>query len=203
MIGVCPGRSGRSLSLARRPAGAPLARAGGPGYGPIGDLVWIMTHTHWNTLRSRCLAGAASILLALGAGATPSETPAAAGDQPVPPAPEAGAVAEPAVSPSAGWIADEADNVCGVRSARHITNPATLRYSELLDATPEVQRMKRDGITRESAQGQVLYAAAVDRVSKAAQRVMQARSHCSVWKQVRHQDGRGVPDISSEVKAEL
>lgn len=162
-----------------------------------------MMHTHSNTLRGRCLAGAASILLALGAGATPAEGAAATAVRGVPLTPGVEVAQAAEASPSPGWIADEADNVCGVRSTRHITNPATLRYSELLDATPEVQRMRREGITRESAQGQVLYAAAVDRVSKAAQRVMQARSHCSVWKQVRHQDGRAVPDISSEVKAEL
>jgi hypothetical protein len=104
---------------------------------------------------------------------------------------------------SSGWIVNESDNVCGVRPARQVTNPASVRYDELLESTPEIQRMKRESIQRDSAQGQVLYAAAVDRVSKAAKRVMGAQAYCSVWKQIRHSDGRQVPDISIEVKAEL
>ncbi len=102
-----------------------------------------------------------------------------------------------------GWIADEADNVCGVRVARQVTNPVSVRYEELLEATPEMLRMKREGISRDSAQGQVLYAGAVDRVRKAATRIMGSGAYCSIWKQIRHRDGRSVHDVTSDVKSEL
>lgn len=160
-----------------------------------------MTHNSKNNRWGRRLAGAASLLIAAGAWAASSA--AASADPGLLCSAGAPAFGLSTSGVSAGWIADEADNVCGVRSARQITHPASIKYSELLDATPEVQRMKRDGISRDSAQGQVLYAAAVDRVTQAARRVMNSNSYCSVWKQVRHQDGRSVPDVSSEVKAEL
>lgn len=159
-----------------------------------------MKHTRTSILQRQLLAAASVALLAVGGSAAPAGIVLQEAEDAEVPGAEAGS--EP-LEVSTGWIVDEADNVCGVRPARQITNPALVRYDELLDATPEIQRMKREGITRDSAQGQVLYAAAVDRVSKAARRVMNARSHCSVWKQVRHRDGRSVADISDEVKAEL
>lgn len=150
--------------------------------------------------RGQWLTAAASVLLAVGSSAAPAEGANALPNQA--PTPLVLRHVLEQVLPS-GWIVDESENVCGVRASRQITNPASVRYDEVLEATPEVQRMKREGISRESAQGQVLHAAAVDRVSKAARRVMGSRSHCSVWKQIRHSDGRMAPDISAEVKAEL
>lgn len=155
-----------------------------------------MKHHRTITRGSRLLAVAVLGLLAMGASAAPagngSQSPVKA------PASAPGEAEAPT-----GWIVDESDNVCGVRPARQITNPALVRYEDLLDATPEIQRMKREGIRRDSAQGQVLYAGAVDRIAKASRRVMAARSHCSVWKQIQARDGRAIPDISEEVKAEL
>ena len=151
-----------------------------------------MTHTRRHILIGLLAPAAASILLVGGASAAPADLQGP---------PTAGApAAEELLS---GWIVDEADNVCGVRSARQITSPARVRYDELLETTPELKRMKREGIDRDSAKGQVLYAAGVDRVRKAASRVMGNKSHCSVWKTITHRDGRTVPDITDDVMAEL
>lgn len=102
-----------------------------------------------------------------------------------------------------GWIVEEADNICGVRTARQITNPAKVHYRTLLDATPEIQEMKRKGLDKESPEGQLLYNAAVDRISRAAERVMSDRGYCSIWKRIRHRDGRVVPDVTEAVEREL
>lgn len=104
---------------------------------------------------------------------------------------------------SSDWIVVEADNVCGLTDARQITNPAEIDYEELLKATPEMKEMKRKGIDKDTPEGQVLYNKAVDRVQTAASKVMKDKGYDSVWKKIKHRQGRKVPTITDDVKAKL
>ena len=101
------------------------------------------------------------------------------------------------------WIADSADNLCGTQRLDKLSNPALVRFDELFEATPEVREMHRKGIARDSAQGQVLGHKAKTRVIKACERLRKAGHHCSVWRAIRHEDGRCVPDLTRSVKAAL
>jgi hypothetical protein len=110
----------------------------------------------------------------------------------------------PAVdSRSADWIVNASDNVCGLRDTRMLSNPAKIDYDALLAATPEMQKIKRDGIDPSSAEGIQLKQQAIDRVTKACESVRVAQGHCSVWKSISHKDGRAITDITDLVKAKL
>ena len=106
-------------------------------------------------------------------------------------------------APGAGWVARAEDSICGLRDARTLTHPAKVDYDQLMAATSEMKRMKREGIDPTSAEGIQLKQAAIDRVCKASKSVMKDRGHCSVWKRVRNKDGRAVPDITQSVLARL
>lgn len=144
-----------------------------------------------HTWMRRGAALAAGLLLAL----APMAASAAARPQDGPPV--------LATEGDSDWIVEEANNICGVRTARQITNPAKVHYRTLLDATPEIQEMKRKGIDKDSPEGQLLYNAAIDRVRRAAERVMDEGGYCSIWKRIRHRDGRAVPDVTEAVEREL
>lgn len=105
--------------------------------------------------------------------------------------------------PADDWIVEEADNVCGLTDPRQITNPAVIDYDELLEATSEMKEMKRKGIDKDSPEGQVLYNKAVDRVQRAASKVMKDKGYDSVWKKIKHRQGRTAPGITDSVKAQL
>ena len=117
------------------------------------------------------------------------------------PAPSAPSALEEALSTD--WVARSQDNICGLRDARTLTHPAKVDYARLLAATPEMQRLKREGIDPASAEGIQLKQAAIDRVARASKTVMEESGHCSVWKRVRHKDGRAIPDITQSVLARL
>jgi hypothetical protein len=102
-----------------------------------------------------------------------------------------------------GWIVDRSDNICGLDDPRMLSRPARVDYDILLRATPEMRRLRDEKIDPNSSEGIQLRQAAVDRVRNAADRVRQSESHCSVWKQIRHQDGRSVPDITDLVRNQL
>ncbi|TAJ21500.1 MAG: hypothetical protein EPO68_04650 [Planctomycetota bacterium] len=104
---------------------------------------------------------------------------------------------------SADWIVNAGDNVCGLRDTRMLSNPAKIDYDALLAATPEMQKIKRDGIDPSSAEGIQLKQQAIDRVTKACENVRVAQGHCSVWKSISHKDGRAITDITDLVKAKL
>lgn len=116
---------------------------------------------------------------------------------------EAQSTIERAVEASSPWIVDRADNICGLDDPRMLSRPARVDYDALLRATPEMKKMRDEKIDPNSSEGIQLRQAAVDRVRKACEKVRQSGGHCSVWKQVRHQDGRVIPDISDLVREQL
>ena len=103
----------------------------------------------------------------------------------------------------AKWIVDRADNICGLDDAKMLSKPAKVDYDALLKATSEMKKIRDDKIDPSSPEGIRLRQAAVDRVRGAADKVRVAEGYCSVWKQIRHQDGRAIPDITDLVKAQL
>jgi len=103
----------------------------------------------------------------------------------------------------AGWIVDRADNICGLDDAKMLSKPAKLDYEALLKATPEFKKIKDDKIEPNSPQGIQLRQAAVTRVQTAAEKVRTTDGYCSVWKAIKHSDGRAVTDITESVKAQL
>jgi hypothetical protein len=102
-----------------------------------------------------------------------------------------------------GWIVDRADNICGLDDPKMLSKPAKVDYDALLKATAEMKKVKDDKIDPNSPQGIQLRQAAATRVQKAAEKVRATDGYCSVWKTVRHQDGRVVADITDAVKAQL
>ena len=111
--------------------------------------------------------------------------------------------AEPAIEVGTGWVVDRADNICGLDDPKMLSKPAKVDYDALLKATPEMKKIKDDKIDPNSPQGIQLRQAAATRVQTAADKVRVANGYCSVWKTIRHQDGRAVPDITDLVKAQL
>ena len=110
------------------------------------------------------------------------------------------AAAQELVLPAAfGWNANAADHITGISVPSQLSNPAKVDFRKLLNATPEMKRIKREGIDRNSAQGQSLVAAGKRRIRDAANTVKTQQGHCSVWKAVSHTDGRQVADITEEV----
>jgi hypothetical protein len=104
---------------------------------------------------------------------------------------------------SSKWIVDRADNICGLDDAKMLSKPAKVEYDTLLKATSEMKKVRDDKIDANSPEGIRLRQAAVDRVRTACDKVRVAEGYCSVWKQIRHQDGRTIPDITDLVKAQL
>lgn len=104
---------------------------------------------------------------------------------------------------STGWVVDRADNICGLDDPKMLSKPAKVDYDGLLKATAEMKKIKDDKIDPNSPQGIQLRQAAATRVQKAADKVRAADGYCSVWKSIRHQDGRSIPDITDAVKAQL
>jgi hypothetical protein len=114
-----------------------------------------------------------------------------------------GGVAVPRPEASAGWIVDRSDNICGLDDPKMLSKPAKVDYDAVLRATPEMKKMKDDKIDPNSPQGIQLRQAAASRVQKAADKVRTADGYCSVWKSIKHQDGRAIPDVTDAVKAQL
>ena len=100
-----------------------------------------------------------------------------------------------------GWVVDRADNICGLDDPKMLSKPAKLDYDTLLRATPEMKKVKDDKIEPNSPQGIQLRQAAATRVQTAAEKVRAADGYCSVWKTIKHTDGRAIPDITEAVKA--
>ena len=99
------------------------------------------------------------------------------------------------------WILKSSDNICGLKEANQLTHPALIDYETCLQATPEMRRIKDQSIDPKSAEGIQLRSAAMNRLTDACERVRVAQGHCSVWKEIRHKDGRAIPDLSSQVMA--
>lgn len=101
------------------------------------------------------------------------------------------------------YILDKADNICGLDSAKQLTNPAVVDYEKLMDATPEIRKMKKEKIDEDSAKGIQLRTAAGERVRKACEEVMTDKSHCSVWKEIKRRDGKKITDITELVTKKI
>jgi len=117
-----------------------------------------------------------------------------------------GAASESAVviaNVGSDWVVKSGDNVCGVSTARQLSNPAKVSYNSLLNDTPELKEMRKKGIKKDSPEGQILHNKGVDRVKKAAKAAMSEKGHCSVWKKIRNRKGITVPDITETVRAKL
>jgi hypothetical protein len=104
---------------------------------------------------------------------------------------------------SAAWIAERADSICGLDDLRQVSNPARIDYGAVMKATPEIKKMHDEHIDANSPEGIQLRALAADRVKRAAEIVRTKGGYCSVWKHIQHKDGREVPDVSSQVIAQL
>jgi hypothetical protein len=101
------------------------------------------------------------------------------------------------------WIVDRADNICGLDDPRMLSKPARVDYDALLAATSEMRKIKDDKIDPNSPQGIQLRQTAATRVQAAVDKMRVAGGYCSVWKSIRHRDGRTIPDITESVKAQL
>jgi hypothetical protein len=113
-----------------------------------------------------------------------------------------GALAAPARA-NRDWIAKSSDNVCGLKEPSQVSNPAVVDWQALLDATPEVRKLRSEKISEDSPEGIQLLNEATNRVTQACESLRSSQGHCSVWKAIRHKDGRAVTDITDLVKAQL
>lgn len=101
------------------------------------------------------------------------------------------------------WVADEDDNICGIKDLKKISNPAKVDYDSLWDATPQIKKMKEKKIDPESTEGKALRSEAKTLVTKSCELVRSAKGYCGVWKTIKNEDGRTVPDITDDVKTKI
>lgn len=101
------------------------------------------------------------------------------------------------------WVADEDDNICGIKDLKKISNPAKVDYDSLWDATPQIKKMKDKKIDPESTEGKALRSEAKTLVTKNCELVRSAKGYCGVWKTIKNEDGRTVPDITDDVKTKI
>jgi len=103
----------------------------------------------------------------------------------------------------AGWICDEVDNICGLKDAGKLSNPARVNWPSLWDDTPEIKKMKDEGVNPDSPEGLRLQQKATQRLTRGCETERKAGAHCSVWKKIRHEDGRRVADLTEKVRKHL
>jgi hypothetical protein len=104
---------------------------------------------------------------------------------------------------ASGWICDRADSICGLDDPKMLSSPAKVDYDALYKSTAEYKKIRDDKIDPNSSEGIQLRQRAVDRIREKTESIRSQKGYCSVWKAVRHQDGRAVPDITDQVKALL
>ena len=120
--------------------------------------------------------------------------------------PEAGGPTSPALELALAedkWVADEDDNICGIKDLKKISNPAKVDYDALWEATPQVKKMKEKKIDPESTEGKALRSEAKTLVTKTCELVRSSKGYCGVWKTIKNEDGRTVPDITDDVKTKI
>jgi hypothetical protein len=66
-----------------------------------------------------------------------------------------------------------------------------------------MKKIKAEKIDPKSPDGIRLTTEATNRVTQACEAVQKANGYCSVWKAIKHKDGRAVTDISSQVTAQF
>jgi hypothetical protein len=99
------------------------------------------------------------------------------------------------------WIAKTTDSICGLKDVNQVSNPAVIDYQACLDATPEMKKLKDNKIDANSPEGIKLTTEAANKVTAACETLRIANGYCSVWKSIRHKDGRTIADITELVKA--
>jgi hypothetical protein len=117
--------------------------------------------------------------------------------------PEAGSASAFDNPPATGWVIDRADNICGLDDAKTLSKPAKVDYDALLKATVQYKKIKDNKIDPNSPEGIQLRQEAANKVRDACDKIRQQDGYCSVWKTIKHTDGRAVPDITDLVKAQL
>jgi hypothetical protein len=117
--------------------------------------------------------------------------------------PQASAILAFDAPPVAGWIVDRADNICGLDDAKMLSKPAKVDYDALLKATPQYKKIRDNKIDPNSPEGIQLRQEAANKVRDACDKIRQQEGYCSVWKTIKHSDGRAVADITDLVKAQL
>jgi len=101
------------------------------------------------------------------------------------------------------WIAADDDNICGIKDLKKVSNPAKVDYDDLWEATPQIKKMKEKKIDPESTEGKALRSQAKTLITKTCELVRTAKGHCGIWKAIRNEDGRTVPDLTGDVKSKL
>ena len=101
------------------------------------------------------------------------------------------------------WIAKTTDSICGLKDVNQVSNPAVIDYQACLDATPQMKKLKDNKIDPNSPEGIKLTTEAANKVTAACETLRVANGYCSVWKTIRHKDGRTVSDITELVKAQF
>ena len=101
------------------------------------------------------------------------------------------------------WIVKAENNICGLSDASQLSNPVVVDFQALLDATPEYKKMKDQKISATSPEGIKLNNEAVNRIATQCETVRASNGYCSVWKEIKHRDGRAITDVTDKVKALL
>ena len=101
------------------------------------------------------------------------------------------------------YLVKSEDNVCGLRSAKQLSNPARIDYEEVMKATPQMRELGVQGIDVASARGLQMRTAASELVRIACQKVMRSGSHCSIWKAITRKDDKPVTDVTGDVKRQI
>ena len=97
------------------------------------------------------------------------------------------------------WIVKTGDSICGLDDPRMLSAPARLQFDRIYRSTPEVRRMEAEGIAPDSATGILLHQQALDRIYRTCEFVRNRDGYCSIWKAIRHVDGRPIPDVTDKV----
>lgn len=108
-----------------------------------------------------------------------------------------------AALPGRDWSAKAEDNICGLRDLAQVSSPVVIDFQACLDATPEMKKIKAEKIDPKSPDGIRLTTEATNRVTQACEAVQKANGYCSVWKAIKHKDGRAVTDVTSQVTAQF
>lgn len=101
------------------------------------------------------------------------------------------------------YVVDPADWICGLGDPRQLTDPARVDYDDLMEATPQMRELHRDGVDPESARGLILRSKAQAEVKRACEVVRRRFEHCSVWREIRRRDGGAIPERTKECLAEI
>lgn len=99
------------------------------------------------------------------------------------------------------WVAEEADNLCGISNLKRVTNPALVNYDSLLDATPQMTEMREKRIKPDSIEGKTLREAARKLIVTKAQAVQKLGGYDGLWKAITNKDGRRIDDVTKDVIA--